>query len=100
VGDANGRVGDVHVLSAGAARAVGIDPDVLVLDLHVHVFWQLGPDEDGRKRGVPPRSLVERRDANEPVHPGFGRQQAVRILARHRERRALQPRFLAGLVVD
>ena len=47
-----------------------------------------------------PRRLIERRDAHEPVHAGFGRQQAVGVLAGDRERHALEPGFVARLIVD
>ncbi len=53
-----------------------------------------------RERRVAPRRLIERRDAHEPMDAGFGRQQAVGVLAGDRERRALQARFVARLVVD
>src|SRR3546814_14170589 len=36
VRDASRRVGGVHVLAAGALRAVGVDAQVLVVDLDVH----------------------------------------------------------------
>ena len=49
---------------------------------------------------MPPRRGIERRDPDQPVDAGFGRQQPVRVLACHRHRRALEPRFFAGLVVD
>ena len=60
VGDAHGRIGDVDVLPARAARAIGVDAQVLVFDVDVDVLGQLGPDVDRRERGVAPRGLVER----------------------------------------
>ena len=60
VRDADRRIGDVDVLTAGAARPVGVDAQVLVVDLDVDVLGQLRPDEDRRERRVPPRRLIER----------------------------------------
>ena len=98
VRDADGGVGDVDVLAAGAARAVGVDAEVLVLDLDVDVLGQLRPDEDRGERRVPARRLIERRDAHQPMHAGFGEQQPVGVVAGDRERRALdaRPRRPAG----
>ena len=44
VRDADGGVGDVDVLAAGAARSVGVDAEVLLVDLDVDVLGQLRPD--------------------------------------------------------
>src|SRR6185503_6050490 len=51
VGDAHGAVGLVHVLAAGAGGAVGVDPDVGVLDVDLHVLG-LGQDGDGGGGGM------------------------------------------------
>ena len=42
VRDAHRRVGDVDVLAAGAARAVGVDAQVLLVDLDVDVVGSSG----------------------------------------------------------
>ena len=99
VGDAHRGVGDVHVLSAGAARPVRVDAEILFVDLDVDVLRQFRPHEHRRKRGMPPRRLIERRNPHEPVHAGLGGQQPVRVVADDHERRALQARFVARLVV-
>ena len=78
VRDADGRVGDVDVLAAGAARPERVDADVLLVDDDVLVLRQLRPDVDRRERRVAARSLIERRNAHEPVHAGFGREQSER----------------------
>ena len=49
---------------------------------------------------MPPRGLIERRDADEAMHAGFGRQQPEGVLARDREGRALDPRVFTRLVID
>ena len=98
--EAHRGVGDVDVLAAGAARPVGVDAQVVLVDLDIDVLGQLGPDVHGRERGVSPRRLIERRDAHQPVHARFGREQPVGVVAGHGERRALQPGFVARLIVD
>ena len=76
VRDADRRIGDVDVLAAGAARAEGVDAEVLVGDLHLDVLGHLRVDEDRGERGVAPRRLIERRDAHQPMHAGLGRHAA------------------------
>src|SRR5205085_9628680 len=51
VGDADCRFRLVDVLAAGAARAHGLDPQVLVLDVDVDIL-DLGQHGDGCGRGV------------------------------------------------
>ena len=46
------------------------------------------------------RRLVERRNPDQTVNAGFGRQQPVGVLARHENGRTLQPCFIAGLIID
>jgi hypothetical protein len=100
VRDAHGGIRDVDVLPTGAARPVGVDPEVLVLNLDVHVVGQLGPDEHGGKRGVSPRRLIEGRDADQTMHARFSQHHAVGEVANQQDRRALDARLVAGLVVD
>jgi hypothetical protein len=49
---------------------------------------------------VPARRLIERRDANQPVHARFRRHQTEGVLAAQRKGHALQPCFFARLVVE
>jgi len=51
---------DVDVLTAGTARPVGVDAQVFLVDVDVHVLRKLGPDEHGCERGMSPLVLVER----------------------------------------
>ena len=46
------------------------------------------------------RRLIEWRNPHEPMDAGFGRQQPIGILAGNKDGRALQPRFVARLIVD
>src|SRR5262245_41391157 len=67
VGNADGRIGDVDVLTTCTARPEGIDPNVLVVNHDIDVFRQFGPDIERRERRMPPRRLIERRNAHEAM---------------------------------
>ena len=54
VGDANRAVGGVDVLPARAAGAIGVDPEVALIDLDIDVVVDLGIDPDALKAGVAP----------------------------------------------
>ena len=95
--NADGRVGDIDVLAAGAARPERVDAEILVLNLEIDVVRQFGPHEDRRERRVTPRGLIERRDAHQTMDAGFGRQQPVGVLAGHGDGGALQTGLVAGL---
>ena len=60
VRDPDGAVGLVHVLAAGALRAVRVDLEVALVDLDVGVVGQERRDDHGRERGVAAVRLVER----------------------------------------
>ena len=100
VRDPNGGIGDVDVLTARAARPERVDADVLVVDDDVDVLGKFRIGVHRRERRVPPRRLVERRDPHETMHADLGRQQTVRVVAGDRQRHALEPGFVAGLIVD
>ena len=100
VGDPDGGVGGVHVLAARAAGTVGVDAQVVFVDLDVDVVVEFGIDFDRAEAGVPPGVAVEGRDAHQTVDPRFPLAVAVGELARDVERHALDPCLVAGLVVD
>ncbi len=68
VGDAHRGVGHVHVLAPRPARAVGVDAEILLLDLDLDVLVDLRPDEDGGEGGVAAGPGIERADPHQPVH--------------------------------
>jgi hypothetical protein len=70
VGQANGRVGLVDVLPAGARRAVGVDAEILLVDVHLvgHVLEE-GDDVERGEAGLASVLRVERRDAHERCTP-------------------------------
>ena len=59
--DPHGRVGLVHVLAAGAGRAVRVDADVRVVDLDIGIVAEQRADDHLREGRVAPVCLVERR---------------------------------------
>ena len=77
---AHGRVGLVDVLAAGAARAHGVDADVLRPDLDVDLLG-LGQHRDRRRRGVDAPARLGRRNALHAVHAGFELQAREHALA-------------------
>ena len=100
VRDPHRGVGLVHVLAAGAARAVRVDAQVALVDLDLAVVREQRADDHLRERRVPPVRAVERRLAHEPVHAALGLERPVRVLALDRERRRLEPGLLARARLD
>ena len=100
VREADRGVGLVHVLAAGAAGAVGVHAQVLLVDLDLDVVVDFGHDVQRGERRVPPLVGVERADAHQPVHAALGLQVAVGVRAGHEERDALDAGLLAGQVVE
>ena len=92
VGDANGRVGLVDVLAAGAGGAVGVDAQVLVVDLDLNRLVDQRRHVDLRERRVTTLLRVERRDPDQAVDAALGGEQAVGVLALGDEGRRLDAR--------
>jgi hypothetical protein len=92
---ADGAVGLVHVLAAGARRAVGVDPQVLVQNLDLDGLVDHRIDPDAGEAGVAALLGIKRRDAHQPVHARFGLEPTIRIGADHCEGGGLDPRLLA-----
>src|SRR5712692_5230315 len=99
VGQTNGRVRLVHLLSAGARAAEGVGAHVRRVDHHLDVLVHLGVDEHRGEAGVPARVRVEGRDAHQPVHADFRLEPPVGVVAARDERGVLQARLLARLEV-
>ena len=76
VGDADGGVGGVDALAAGAARAEGVDAQVLVVDLDVD-FFGFRQDGDGDGRGVDAAARLGCRHALDAVDAALVFQLAV-----------------------
>ena len=99
MGDADGGTGLVDVLSAGAAGAVGIHPDIVRIDLHMDVVGKLRHHVAGNKGGLPLARRVEGRDADQTVHAVFAAEPAVGILTVDLDGHGLDARHIAVQVV-
>ena len=77
----NRRVGFVHVLAAGAARAIRVDAHVGRIDLDFDLFVDFRRHEHRCERRMAAIAGIERRFAHESMHAGFGAQPAVGIFA-------------------
>ena len=98
MGDPDRRVGLVDMLPAGAGRPIRVDAQILRVDHHRTLVGalQLRHHLDQRERGVAAVVLVERRDADKPVHAVLRTHQPVCARAAHDEGDALQPRLFPG----
>ena len=84
VRDPDGGVGLVHVLAAGPRGAVGVDPEVALVDLDRALVGQERRDDDLRERRVAAMGAVERAQADEPVDAALGLEEPVGVLALRR----------------
>src|SRR5665648_1163360 len=89
------------MLSAGAAGPVGIDLQVLLVDLDLHVILDHGAYLNGSKAGVAALGRVEGGDAHQAVYAALCREQAVGVLTVETHGGALDARFsAAGRLVE
>src|SRR5207237_10095150 len=92
--------GLVDVLAAGPARAVGVDPQLVLVELDGLVLGEQRTDDHLRERGVAAVRLVERREADEPVDAALGLKDAVGVLPLDGESGGFQSRLLARARLD
>src|SRR6185312_12196412 len=95
VGDADGGIGLVHVLAAGALGTVGVHPEVRRIDLALDLIVHFRRDEHRREGGVAGGG-VEGRLAHQAVHTGLGAQPAVGIGTFVADGGALDARHFTG----
>ena len=100
IGDAHRAVGLVDVLAAGARGAVGVDAQILVLDLDLDLVVDHRIDPDRGEAGVAARVGVERRDAHQAMHAAFGLEPAIGIGAVDPDRRRFDAGALAGALLE
>ncbi len=93
VRDADSSLHFIDVLPAFATRPEGVNAQIFRPDVDLNAIVDFRNYEDGGKRSVSPRRLIEGGDSNETVNPGFSRQQTVGIFAGKLNR----GRFDAGL---
>src|SRR3712207_3887399 len=100
VRDPDRRVGLVDVLAARPRGPVGVDLEILLVDLYLdRIIYDRG-DRDRGKARVPPAPGIERAYADQSVNPPLGREEAKRVLPADAEGGALYARLLALGVLD
>ncbi len=101
MGDADGGFDFVDVLAAFAAGTESVDAQVFGTNVDFDAVVNFGNYEDGRKRSVAPRGLIEGGDSNETVNAGFTSEETVSIFARKLNGGRFDARFFTwGLVED
>src|SRR5882762_10822121 len=97
--NAHRRIGGIHMLPAFPAGAVGIDPQILGLNDDLDAVINLRRNKDAGKRSMPPLSLIEGRNTDEPVHANLSGEQTISVFASHREGSRFDPRFFPRLMI-
>src|ERR1700722_16034084 len=97
--EAHGGVSLVDVLAACTRRAKRIDPQIRWIDHYLDRVVNFGENKDRRKRGMPSRVRVVRRDSHQPMDSRLGPQVSVREISFDGDGRALDSRAVAGLQV-
>src|SRR5262249_49385969 len=97
--DAHSRICGVYMLSTLAAGTISIDAKVFLLHVDLDGIVDLRGNKYACKRGVPPLSLVEWRDAHETVNANLAGQQAKGIFTSNGKRGRFNTRLLARLIV-
>ena len=92
--DADGRIGRVHALAAGAGRAHDVDTQVVLVDLDLDLLG-LGHHRDRRGRGVDPPLRLGLGNALHAVRAALELEDRERALALHGEHRLLDTAALA-----
>src|SRR5688572_6448606 len=100
MGDPDGTVSDIHVLSAGSGRTIRVDAQFLVLDVDLDVLIDLRRDEHRRERSLATSAGVEWRNSNKAMHTAFGRKQTVGVIALDSKRRRLDTCLASRLLVE
>ena len=96
MGDAHRRVGHVDVLTTGTRGPVGVDPQVLLVDLDIgHILEERGDLECG-EGGLSLALGVERRHAHQSVHTMLGSEASVGVAAVDEEGGRRDTRLVAG----
>ena len=93
--DTHRAFGFIDVLTARAARTIGIDFQIFRANFNFFVVDDFGHYFDRRERRVSARLRIERGNSDKAVYAFFGFQISVRIVAFRRERHAFYARFVA-----
>jgi hypothetical protein len=100
MGDADSGLNLVDVLAAFTSRAERVHAQVFRPDVDLDAVVNFRNYEDGGKRSVPSRGLVERGDSNETVNTGFSCEKTICIFAGKLNRGGFDARFFAGSLVE
>ena len=100
VGDPHRGVRPVDILPAGAARTVGIDLQILFINLNGNIVSEFGKGVGGGERGMTARVAVKRRNPHQTVNSAFRLEITVGEFAFHAQCHALDPGFFARLDID
>ena len=67
------------MLSSGSAASVGVDPQIVLVDLHVHILLNIRHHVQGHKGGLTLPLGVKRGNPHKPVYTLLGFQITVGI---------------------
>ena len=99
MGDAHGGIGAVDVLPARAGSAVGVDAQVVGIDLHFHVLG-LGQHCHGRRGGVDAPGALRHGHALHAMHAALKFELFKHVLAGDEGHALLDAAQLRGAVLD
>ena len=95
VGQADGAVGLVDMLAAGAGSPVGIDPDLRLVDLDLDIVVDDRIDPGRGEAGVAAGARIVGRNADETVNAALRLQPAIGVFAVDAQGRRLDTRLFA-----
>ena len=88
------------MLSTGSTGSVGIDAQIIFIDLHFHIFLDIRHNITGYKGCLPFSSRIERGNTHQPVDPFLGLQITIGILSVHLECNRLNACFLTVQIIQ
>ena len=104
--DVRGDVRDAHsglhlvdVLATFATGTERVHAKILGPDIDFDAVVDLGNHEDGRKRSMAARGLIEGRNPHETMNAGFARKETVSIFTGKLDRRRLDAGFFSGSLI-
>ena len=88
------------MLSAGAAGTIRIDPQIVWIDFHIHIFLNIRHYIAGYERGLPLSVGIKRRNPYQPVYAMLRFQISVSILPVNLKGHRLNSRFFSVQIVQ
>src|SRR5512139_2197062 len=88
------------MLAARAGSPIGVDAQVLFIDVEINVLFHLRIDVDRRERCMATLVGVKWRDADKAMHTRFGLHLAIGVVPGNSEGNGFNACFLSGLIVD